>query len=105
MTPFIDDQRGATMRHQAHKAKSVIQDTVLADAITPHEDYLKRLAEREARKSAAPKHFWQSRTIWVIASFVVIALFLTACASPYNHPGTPRTPDPAYEDLFEGTES
>lgn len=69
MKPFIDNQRGATMRHKAHR-------------------------------SATPQHFWQSRTIWVIAACVALAMLLTSC-SPYNHPGTPRTPDPAYEGWGE----
>lgn len=34
-------------------------------------------------------------------TIMALALFLTACASPYNHPGIPREPDPAYEGWGE----
>lgn len=74
--PFVDNQRGATMRHKAHKAK------VHGGSLPA------RLA--------------------ITALIVGVLLFLTACASPYNHPGIPHIAaflGCEIMDLFEGTEA
>ena len=69
MKPFIDNQRGATARHKAHR-------------------------------SAKPEPYtWRGEARLAITAFLIVGvlLLLSSCASPYNHPGTPREPDPAYE--------
>lgn len=116
--PFIDNKRGATMEYASHKAALY---AAYRDGVDPpvlrffdplkrhpelgHEAKIERfeawLKKQYPYKAATPKPFWQSRITWLIAACVAVALFLTACASPHNHPGIPRTPDPAYEGWGE----
>lgn len=121
MKPFIDNQRGATMRHKAHRAAtedtlvfqfkkpdivSVItmelkeSDAVAAIMQWKAAGYQVKILDR-IPPTSTPKHFWQSRTIWLIAAFVALAMLLSGCLAGYSYPGLARTPDPAYEGWGE----